>query len=429
MDFRKLPSNSEGLLLKLVCSENPTQVLRKQYNGLSTQQEQELDGIIRELKELGYIDVKWADNEPYFVILNNSARTYSERLAEYNTHNPTNATQGKKEKNTIFISHRSTDKGIADMLVDFFAGTGISKEAVFCSSLPGNMYGFLNNEYKLRRLDSDTDISYIYDTVSEAVSAPHTKASLITYENNKLRTRYAEYLKVRELPPGGSDISIADTIAEITTDDERIVLYYILHENVRKVSKSTISSWLNKCEIRGVNVDNAFDLLSSFDNGALNNDTLEFGIDTFRKYSANVARVLPPLKKCVDQHIELAVNIFKKIWSDDTLDINIRLFVAYIVEERMRTFGDRWMAEGEIENIRQWESKNTLDSTLSNNYGSCLEFFVQNELVYASSWTSYGNPREYTLFPSLQELLFNCPHKIMEELQKVKDAYHLDFPF
>ena len=48
MDFRKLPSNSEGLLLKLVCSENPTQVLRKQYNGLSTQQEQELDGIIRE---------------------------------------------------------------------------------------------------------------------------------------------------------------------------------------------------------------------------------------------------------------------------------------------------------------------------------------------------------------------------------------------
>ena len=72
----------------------------------------------------------------------------------------------------------------------------------------------------------------------------------------------------------------------------------------------------------------------------------------------------------------------------------------------MRAFGDRWMAEGEIENIRQWESKNTLDSTLSNNYGSCLEFFVQNELVYASSWTSYGNPREYTLFPSLQELLF-----------------------
>lgn len=50
MDFRKLPSNSEGLLLKLVCSENPTQVLRKQYNGLSTQQEQELDGYHKRTK-------------------------------------------------------------------------------------------------------------------------------------------------------------------------------------------------------------------------------------------------------------------------------------------------------------------------------------------------------------------------------------------
>lgn len=96
MDFRKLPSNSEGLLLKLVCSENPTQVLREQYNGLSMQQEQELDGIIRELKGLGYIDVKWADNEPYFVILNNSARTYSERLAGITRITPSMQHKGKR---------------------------------------------------------------------------------------------------------------------------------------------------------------------------------------------------------------------------------------------------------------------------------------------------------------------------------------------
>lgn len=151
-----------------------------------------------------------------------------------------------KVKNIIFISHRSTDKDVVDMLVDFIAGTGIPKDTVFCSSLPGtdinerildevkaalknssvniailsrdyyqsayclneagvlwyedvpvipiappeinsnNMYGFLNNEYKLRRLDCDTDISYIYDTVSEAVSASHIKSSVITRENNKL---------------------------------------------------------------------------------------------------------------------------------------------------------------------------------------------------------------------------------------------------
>ena len=103
-----------------------------------------------------------------------------------------------------------------------------------------NMYGFLNNEYKLRRLDSDTDISYIYDTVNEALSAPHVKASVITYENNKLRVRYADYIKTRETPNPTTAVLHSTTISEITTDDERIVLYYILRKNIRKVSKSTI---------------------------------------------------------------------------------------------------------------------------------------------------------------------------------------------
>ena len=65
-----------------------------------------------------------------------------------------------------------------------------------------------NTEGGYRNLIYSHILPSIGSTVSEAVSAPHTKASLITYENNKLRTRYAEYLKARELPPSGSDISI-----------------------------------------------------------------------------------------------------------------------------------------------------------------------------------------------------------------------------
>lgn len=105
------------------------------------------------------------------------------------------------------------------------------------------------------------------------------------------------------------------------------------------------------------------------------------------------------------------------------------LFIAYIVDERMCNFGDRWMADGQIESIKNWEDKNTLDSTLSKNYGSCLQFLVQNDLVYESSWTSYGNPREYSLCVSLQELLFSCPKEYIEKLQKVKNTHYDDLPF
>ena len=138
---------------------------------------------------------------------------------------------------TIFVSHRSTDKEIANMILDFFVGTGISKKLIFCSSLPGNdinekisaevknviktsainiailsqeyyksayclneagiiwfrdaipaipvalpeispdnMIGFFYNEYKIRRLDCECDISYIYDIVRSEVYS-HTAIS------------------------------------------------------------------------------------------------------------------------------------------------------------------------------------------------------------------------------------------------------------
>ena len=364
------------------------------------------------------------------------------------------STTGEKVDSIIFISHRSTDKDVADMLVDFFCGTGIPRNAVFCSSLPGNdinekisgevkaalkssainvailshsyyesayclneagvlwyrddvpvipialpeitsnnMFGFLNNEYKLRCLDSDDDISYIYDAVSEAVSAPQTKHSIITRENQKLRERYVAFLGTREIQIPVPTTTPAISTAEITTDDERIVLYYILKKNVRKVSKAAIYDWLNKSEIYDVDIDNAFDLLSSLAGGTVEKDTLEFGIEAFRKYSANAASVLPELKECVVRHTKLAINTFKAIWSTDTLDPTIGLFIAYIIDKRMSTFGDRWKADGQIASIKQWESKNTLDDTLSKNYGTKLTsgdiMRISNSQIHSLSAEAY----------------------------------------
>ena len=96
------------------------------------------------------------------------------------------------------------------------------------------------------------------------------------------------------------------------------------------MSKHVISNWLNESEIYDVNVDNAFDLLSSLDGGAVSNDILALGIDAFRKYSASKDSILPELKACVEKHTKLAVDTFKTIWDSDTLDDTIlkRLFAV-----------------------------------------------------------------------------------------------------
>lgn len=488
MGMDRLPSNSRQLLDEIVHAKNPVQMLCNRFKHASEREDDELRGIIKELRQKGYIDVQWADNIPYHIIINNSARTYNEQHTDFESQQVIRRiTEEKNNMCTIFISHRSTDKDIADILLDFFSSTGIPKSSVFCSSLPGNdvkekisqevkcklkdsvlniailshdyyqsayclnesgvlwyrddvlvipialpeideskMYGFLNNDYKLRRLNCITDITYIYDVVREKASVKQENATTITYETHKLIERYTKLLEARE-----GTISKINTVTEsdFTTDDERIVLYYILEKQVRKVSKDAITKWLYENEVFDVNIENAFDLLSSLGCSTVNNDILELDVQNFRTYSANVASLLPKLKSCLENHIRLASDTFNKLWNSSVLDSCTVLFIAYIIEERMSSLGDRWMADMQIKSIEQWERKHTLNPVLSANYGSCLELFRQKNLVYESSYTSYGNPREYTLYSSLQNLLFNHSSKFAPELQQVKDEHFCDLPF
>ena len=150
----------------------------------------------------------------------------------------------------IFISHRTTDKDIAELLRDYFVSLGVNREYIFCSSLPGNdvnqkiseevkeaiknsclniailskayyesayclneagiiwfsetqviliakseitpnnMIGFLNNEYKIRRLNNEDDIAFICDKVCELTNTHVPKISVITSTNRKLKDDY-----------------------------------------------------------------------------------------------------------------------------------------------------------------------------------------------------------------------------------------------
>lgn len=390
------------------------------------------------------------------------------------------------EKPVIFISHRSIDKDIADMVFDFLIGTGIPREKVFCSSLPGNdinekisaevktaikssvvniailsndyyqsayclneagimwfcdtiptipvalpeissenMYGFFNNEYKIRRLNSVDDISYIYDTVRAAILAQPCKVSIVTAAASKLKMRYEDYVARRSVYAA----PITTDNLDISSNDEAVVLYYILTKKVRKAKKSDIKAWMTDEELYDVNVDNAFDLLSTLGNGKYEEDVLELDIETFRQYSGKCEDLVPRLSVYVERQRKLSRDTFNIMWESGVFDDVRRLFISYIIDERITSFGNRWMAESQIENIKSWESKHDLDSTLSSNYGSCLDLFIEHDLVYESSWTSYGNPREYSLCASLKIYLFGQGFQYIDELMKAKQNHTVELPF
>lgn len=64
MSFKRLPRNSKQLLDEIIAADNPADMLAKRFDGLTNSEDAELRSIIRELREEGFINVRWADNVP-----------------------------------------------------------------------------------------------------------------------------------------------------------------------------------------------------------------------------------------------------------------------------------------------------------------------------------------------------------------------------
>jgi len=97
MEFNKLPMNSKKLLDEIVKAENPTQLLCERFENSSSKEDEELRSLIKELCQSEYIRIPmWADNKPYHVVVNNSARTYDKQLAEYEE-------EKRTQRGTVYI--------------------------------------------------------------------------------------------------------------------------------------------------------------------------------------------------------------------------------------------------------------------------------------------------------------------------------------
>lgn len=394
--------------------------------------------------------------------------------------------------NKIFISHRSTDKELTDYLRDYLIMIGVPREDIFCSSLPGNdvkqtisnevknaivqseidivilsaayyesafclneagimwfkenniiipialpeiseknMYGFLGNDYKIRRLDNQDDIVYMYDTITKHLNI-NTSAIVATKESNKLINTYQTYLSsynAQSINQTNTTKSYNLIIDESTTDDEKMIFYYILIHKVRKVPISEIKKWCLEEELSSINVDNALDLLSFSGNSINNDDSFELDINEFRRLLDSSSKILPELQDKYNKLRNPALNKFCFCWYENYFNETDKLFIAYILDMNITQLYSGWQSKYEIESIKEWESKNSLDQTLSDNYESCLNKFIENNFVFECEWTSYGNPKLYEFQKSIKDFLIdpNCPYR--SSIKVLKKNFYFDLPF
>jgi len=114
MSFNKLPQNSKHLLDEIIAADNPADMLAKRFVGLTNSEDAELRSIIHELCEEGFINVRWSSSVPYIVTINNSARTYNERLQEYESEKRASVTIDQSIK--IGDGNKICDSTIASLI-------------------------------------------------------------------------------------------------------------------------------------------------------------------------------------------------------------------------------------------------------------------------------------------------------------------------
>lgn len=205
-------------------------------------------------------------------------------------------------------------------------------------------------------------------------------------------------------------------------DDEKIVLCYMISNQLIKASKEEIEAWCIDEEIHKVNLENARLLLSTDSNEAV----IVLNREQFREYLRKRDELVRYYYFTVDQHRKPAVERVIDSW--EHLSDYEKLFIQYARDNNQSTYGARWEAtEIEIPAIEKWENANNLTNLVSSNYESILGNMIDKSIVFESNWTSYGNPKEYTLYKSAREYLLMEEFEFAEELKKLMIEYQLPF--
>ncbi len=402
----------------------------------------------------------------------------------------------KKETRKIFISHRSTDKKLADIIENFLTSCDISYSNIFCSSLPGNdieekislevkenlkasvlniallsadyyqsaycqneagiiwfldtekivialpeiddslMEGFLNSEYKIRRLNSKSDISAICDIVKKFFPDFVSSNAKLNANIDHLIEQYDSVIKARKIEPSAipSETNVLEKriLSNEFSDGELLVLNYFYDTQTNSISDDLkrISDWLQNKKVT-ISVKEAFDVLIDdeiiifIDGGFTHASIYKMEINAYRQLRKLSQKAVDIFEKNCTRHKAVTTliksgnavdNLIIKGFSEPEI-----LLVKYIMDLQREKLYAGWQSDQEIKMIRNWEEINTLNDTLSQNYTEVLSKFEIRKFIEPCAKTSYGNTKEYKLIDSFLESLNGLSQSALEKIQSTME--------
>lgn len=376
----------------------------------------------------------------------------------------------------IFISHRSTDKEVANMLFRFLTELGVEGKLIFCSSLPGNdiktnisseiknaisnstidfvilsadyyesvyclneagviwfktkdflpeekntkvitialpeitcerMLGFLNSDYKLKRLDNFNDIA----TICEIIIGDQISARSFSAASQRLIDDYKDYIINRKRP---TFRFIGEEMKMIQSDAEKTILFYMLAFETFKVDIKTLLDWADDEEIYGINFKIGLELLKDKKLGNYEDDQNKvFSLNTtfFSELLSNKENHISQLRLFVEDHKKLSSETFEQMWNLNRFNDTDLLFLLYLIESK-----NQILPLDSANYIARYYSKKGLHISQLN-FDDSINKFLKNKLLLKTKNDEVKIPL------SFQSVINNFKYK--NALDQIKQRYHI----
>lgn len=128
--------------------------------------------------------------------------------------------------------------------------------------------------------------------------------------------------------------------------------------------------------------------------------------------------IISPSHEGEDSQFDGGTSLEDIIQSSNFKKVNA-LMLRYIADNYIMSLGDRWMAEGQVNDISMWENDNGMEPYLSTKYHLALRFLVHHGIVVPSGYTSYGNVREYKITDEYQKEIYELTDTVKQRLNKL----------
>lgn len=320
----------------------------------------------------------------------------------------------------IFISHSSKNKFYGDKLVDLLRSVGVKENEIIFTS--NTAYGIpvgqnIFNWLKSQISEKPFVIYLLSEEYYQSIACLNEMGAAWIIENKHAAIFTPNFnLLSKEFQNGALD---PREIGFYINDEERILSFLHLISEDFEISKShiIISQSVKKflAEIENYKTEPIKPIV----------------IEAVKKQEEPIAKTEQPKvnpAKIISTNQTDLFSKFTNLVVSKKLKEDELLLLHYVIETGRFKLMTGWQEQNEIDNIKEWEVINEIDSKLSKNYSSILKRFELRGFTEVSAVTSSNNPKELKIKEEISQHLLDLPKEIHDLIDEAVSKNHFEHP-